>query len=264
MINALRKHWPEYLMEAWGLGMFMVSACLFAALLEYPGSPVRQMIESSIVRRAFMGLAMGLTAVGIIYSPWGQQSGAHINPAFTFTFYRLGKIASWDAFFYIVFQFLGAVLGVAVSAFFLSKYVTDPAVNYVVTIPGAAGTIIAFISEMLMSFGLMLMVLIVTNHKKLSAYTGYFAGIFLLFYITFEAPLSGMSINPARTFGSALPSGVWDAWWLYMIAPLIGMMLAAELYVRRVGLKNIFCAKLNHDNHKRCIFFCGCGNYRGR
>src|SRR5713226_9052868 len=102
MQAALLDHWPEYLMEAAGLGLFMVSACVFATLLESPGSPARRAIPSDFLRRALMGLAMGLTAVGIIYSPWGQRSGAHINPAVTFTFLRLRKIEPWEAFFYIL------------------------------------------------------------------------------------------------------------------------------------------------------------------
>ena len=72
---ALRRHWPEYLMEAAGLGQFMISACMFAALLGHPASPVSQFVDSPLVRRLCMGMAMGLTAMGIIYSPWGQQWG---------------------------------------------------------------------------------------------------------------------------------------------------------------------------------------------
>jgi aquaporin Z len=77
----LRRHWPEYVVEAGGLGLFMICAGLCATLLWYPGSPLAGAIPDGIDRRAVMGLAMGLTAIGIIYSPWGQQSGAHLNPA---------------------------------------------------------------------------------------------------------------------------------------------------------------------------------------
>ena len=107
---ALRTHWPEYLMEAGLLGAFMVSACLFGVLYEFPHSPVRQAISSAFLRRVLMGASMGLTAIAIIYSPWGKQSGAHINPSVTFTFFRLGKIKSQDAIFYIGAQFVGSSL----------------------------------------------------------------------------------------------------------------------------------------------------------
>jgi hypothetical protein len=102
---AFRAHWPEYLMEAGLLGAFMVSACVFGALYEFPHSPVREWITSKLLRRMLMGASMGLTAIAIIYSPWGKQSGAHINPSVTFTFFRLGKIKAWDALFYITSQF---------------------------------------------------------------------------------------------------------------------------------------------------------------
>ncbi len=91
--------------------MFMVSAGVVVTLLEYPDSPARQMIADSNICRALVGLAMGLTTIGIIHSPWGQQqSGAHINPAVTLAFMRLGRVAPWDAVFYIIAQFIGGTL----------------------------------------------------------------------------------------------------------------------------------------------------------
>ena len=110
--EAMRKHWPEYLMEAWGLGTFMVSAGLITTGLEYPSSPIHRTIGDPELRRALIGLAMGFTAIALIYSPWGKQSGAHLNPAVTLTFLRLGKIKTLDAAFYIIAQFTGGALGV--------------------------------------------------------------------------------------------------------------------------------------------------------
>ena len=91
---SLRLHWPEYLMEAGEMSLFMFCTCSFATLLQHPASPVRHFFISGIVRRALMGLAIGATVMALIMSPWGKQSGGHINPAMTFAFYRLGKIAS--------------------------------------------------------------------------------------------------------------------------------------------------------------------------
>src|SRR6059036_459072 len=146
-LGSLRVHWPEYLMEAGLLGAFMVSACIFGALYEFPHSPVRQAITSQLFRRMLMGISMGLTAIAIIYSPWGKQSGAHINPSVTFTFFRLGKIRGWDVLFYITSQFTGAVLGVSLVALLLGKAVSDPAVRYVVTTPGPRGPWVALLAE---------------------------------------------------------------------------------------------------------------------
>ena len=256
MLDALRKHWPEYLIEAFCLGVFMVSAGAVTVLFEYPDSPVHAAIRNPDLRRALIGLAMGLTAMGLIYSPWGQQSGAHMNPAVTLTFYRLGKMAIWDAVFYIIAQFIGGLLGVLLTRTLLGNSFTHPAVNYIVTVPGAAGVPAAFAAELLIACGLMLVILFAINTPKLARYTGLIAGTLVALYITFEAPYSGMSINPARTVASALPSGVWTAGWIYFVAPIGGMLLAVDL--RRVLVRGAHgaCAKLHHDHRRRCIF-CG-------
>jgi len=261
MLTALRYHWPEYLMEMAGLGIFMISACLFASLLEHPASPVRQAIADPLVRRILMGVAMGLTAVAIIYSPWGKQSGAHLNPAVTLTFYRLGKVYAWDGLFYVLAQFMGGVAGILLAALILWPWIADPHVNYVATVPGARGLRVALLAELLISFGLMATVLIVSNTERLARFTGLFAGALVAAYITVEAPLSGMSMNPARSFGSAVAAWTWPFLWIYFMAPPLGMLLAAELYVRAKGAQRVLCAKLHHQNDKRCIFHCG---YRNR
>jgi aquaporin Z len=256
-MQALRKHYPEYFMEAAGLGIFMISAAVVTVLLEHPTSPIRQAISEPLLRRFIIGIAMGLTAICIIYSPWGKQSGAHINPVVTFTFFRLGKIQPWDAIFYILAQFLGGLMGLLLAVAIFRNAVTDPSINYVVTIPGADGAGVAFLAEIIISFGMMLMILFVSNTYKLAPFTGIFAGVLIATYITVEAPLSGMSMNPARTLASAIPSHNWTAIWVYFTAPLLGMLLAAEVYLRLKGKRAVRCAKLHHHNNKRCIFRCG-------
>ena len=253
---AISRHWPEYLMEAGLLGAFMVSACVFGALYEFPGSPMRQAIASQLLRRVLMGVSMGLTAIAIIYSPWGKQSGAHINPSVTFTFYRLGKIKSWDAIFYIAWQFTGAVLGVFLVARFLGKELADPAVRYVVTVPGEHGPLLALLAEFVIAFGMMSAVLCFSNHHYWNRYTGLVAGLLVATYITLEAPFSGMSMNPARTFGSGFSAEIWSGLWVYLTAPPLGMLAAAELYLWRKGKLSVKCCKLHHNSGKRCIF-CG-------
>jgi aquaporin Z len=257
MVTVLREHWPEYMMEAAELGMFMISACVFATILGHPASPLAEALPHPTVQRLLMGIAMGLTAVGIIYSPWGQQSGGHLNPSVTLTFLRLGKVRAWDALFYIGAQFLGGIAGVWLAATFLREAVAHPAVNYVTTRPGAAGPLVAFVAEFGISFILMSVVLRVSNAAQLARYTPLFAGALVAAYITLEAPLSGMSMNPARTFGSALAARLWTSLWIYFTAPPLGMLAAAEAYRWQKGPHAVICAKLHHHNDKRCIFCCG-------
>ena len=263
-VDALRRHWPEYLMEGAELGLFMISAGLFATLLFHPGSPLVALMPDPLARRALMGAIMGLTAIALIYSPWGQQSGAHLNPAVTLTFWRLGKVATWDAGFYVLAQFAGGALGVLLVLAVFGQAFADPPVHYLATVPGPHGLAAALLAEAVISFGLMLTVLLVTNTPKLMRLTGVFAGLLVALYITVEAPVSGMSMNPARTLASALPGSLFDALWIYFVGPAAGMLLAAEAYrlIRRTP--DVDCAKLNHHTHRRCIFRCGYAAGAGR
>lgn len=253
---ALCMHWPEYLMESAELALFMLAACFFTVLLQHPASPLGMAIGDPTVRRVLTGAAMGATATALIYSPWGQRSGAHLNPAVTLTFARLKKVAPWDAFFYVLAQFTGGVLGVSLASLTLRAAVMNQAVRYAATLPGPRGSGVVFIAEAVISFGLMTIVLNVTN-SSLARYTGLFAGVLVMTYISLEAPLSGMSMNPARSFASALPLRLWDALWVYFTAPPVGMLAASELYVSLHGTKSIICAKLHHQSDRRCIFHCG-------
>jgi aquaporin Z len=252
MHESLKKHWPEYLMEAAELGTFMISASLFAILLYHPASPILKSVPSESVRRILMGLAMGGTLIAIVYSPWGKQSGAHMNPAFTFTFYKLGKIAPWDAIFYIVAQFIGGIVGILLVAIIAGKLLAHPAVNYAATLPGRHGSWVALSAEVAISLILLTVVLRVSNSPRVARFTGLVAGFCVATFIMFESPVSGMSMNPARSLGSAVLPGFWGSLWIYFVAPPIGMMLAAIIHLRLK--RKVPCAKYHHQNNKRCIF----------
>jgi aquaporin Z len=254
MIRALREHWPEYLCEATELGLFMISAGLFTILLWYPKSPVPTIVPSEFVRRMLTGIAMGSTAIALIFSPLGKRSGAHFNPAVTLAFWRLGKVKNWDAVFYIIAQFAGAIVGVLVVSLFVHEALSHPKVHYAATLPGMSGMIVAFIAEFAIAFVLMSVVLRVSNTPHLARYTGLFAGALVATYITLEAPFSGMSMNPARTFGSAFVGHLWTGLWIYFTAPVLAMQLAAAVYLHGKG--TVYCAKYHHYNRHRCIFNC--------
>lgn len=262
MATRVRWHWVEYAAEGASLGLFMVSAAAFATLLQHPASPWRLAGDGAWTRLP-MGLAMGLTAIGLIYSPWGQRSGAHMNPAVTLTFYRLGKIARDDAGGYVAAQFLGGAAGIALATWMLRGLPADPSVSYVATTPGALGIAAAFAGEAAISFGMMLTVLIVSNHPRLGRFTGVCAGVLVCLYIVVEAPLSGMSMNPARTLGPAVLAGRYDGLWMYFVAPLMGMLLAAEAYVARSGMARVRCAKFDHPPDVACVFRCRMGEPAG-
>jgi aquaporin Z len=236
MLDAIRNRWPEYLIEAWCLGMFMISASAFGVLLFESGSPATAL--DSTIRNLLMGIAMGLTAIAIITSRWGRRSGAHFNPAVTLTFLRLKRIGLIDAAFYILFQFIGGLAGMVLSWFLLGDRLEEAAVNFVVTVPGAYGAAGAFIAEETVSFLMMSMILFTGRSPRMAKLTPVFAGILLSIFIAIAAPISGLSMNPARTFASAVLAGNWTGWWIYFVAPITAMIAASELFLRIEGLKN--------------------------
>ena len=230
---AFAAHWPLYCYEAAELATFMVAACLVAAVMFETLAGLNPWLE-----RLGMGAAMGGTAVGIILSPWGRASGAHFNPAISLTFYRLGKIGFYDLVFYVLFQFGGGAGGVGLSLLLAGRArMADPRVNYVVTVPGVGGVAAAFAAEFGMAALLVAVVLVTSNEPRLARSTPYLMGLLITSYVLLLAPVSGFSINPARTVGSAVWAGVWTALWVYFVAPVAGMMGAAEVYVRVTRVK---------------------------
>ncbi len=175
----------------------------------------------------------------------------------TLAFLRLGKIAPWDAFFYVLAQFAGGILGVRIAAGGLRSWLAAPSVNYAVTVPGPLGAGVALAAELVIAFLMMTMVLAVSNTPRLASFTPFCAGALVATYISVEAPLSGMSMNPARTFGSALSAHLWTSLWIYFVAPPLAMQLAAAVYLKAHGAQRVCCAKLDHQTAKRCIFRCG-------
>jgi aquaporin Z len=256
LTNTLRRHWPEYLIEGWALGTFMVSAGLVATLLGAPASPLHRALPDPMWRNAAGGIAMGLTAIALIHSGWGKRSGAHMNPAVTLTFLRLGKIRPWDALFFVIAQVLGGMSGVLLVAALAGHAFTDPPVSYAATLPGAAGPAAAFAAEFVISAILMLTVLSLSAFTRLAPFTGLIVGCLVATYITFESPLSGMSMNPARSLSSAAPGMHWHHLWIYLTAPSLGMLTGAQVFLMVGGARSALCAKLLHPLGVSCIH-CG-------
>jgi len=253
---AFDHHWRLYADEGVELALFMISACFLTVWLFDPAMPALNILPSSALRRLLMGASMGATAIFIIRSPMGKRSGAHFNPAITLTYFRLGKIDKVDAAFYVLSQFIGGICGVGLSALFLRGSLAVPSVNYAVTVPGRGGPAAAFCAEYFMAALLMLVVLWFSNRPQLAQYTCYLVGILIMLYVFVFAPVSGFSINPARTTGSAVFAHVWTAAWLYFVAPVLGMMTSAEIYLRAYGIESVLCAKLHPDPRYPCPFLC--------
>jgi aquaporin Z len=256
LLEAARKHWREYLMEAAELGVLMFCTCLFSTLLYSAGSPLEKLALPERAKPVLMGVAVATVTFLIIRSPFGRRSGAHINPAITLTYLWLGRIHRWDAICYITAHFTGAVAGVLLARLALGKHLSSQPVRYVVTLPGMKGSFIAFAVELILAAVLMGIVLFASNHRRLAKFSPLFAALITVSFAALGSSISGYSVNPARSFSSALFAWVWQGIWIYFAAPTLGMLGAAAVYIRTAGPDSVYCAKVFHDLQSPCPFPC--------
>jgi aquaporin Z len=254
--EAVKTHWREYAMEFSGTGALMFCICLFGTLLYSNASPMARFALSRPENAAAMGMCVASTTLLIIRSPFGRRSGAHFNPAMTLSYLWLGRIHRWDALSYVAAQFSGALAGVYIARQLLGLSLSSDPVHYVVTVPGSYGSGTAFIAEFLMSALLMGVVLFGTNHRTLARFSPLLVAAVTVFYFAICSSISGFSVNPARTFSSAIFAWIWWGIWIYFIAPCLGMLAAAGIYIRSFGPSRVYCAKVFHDLHSTCPFPC--------
>jgi aquaporin Z len=231
MKASFRRNWKHYLQEALGLAVFMVSACFFSVLLFSEKGAWHNAVHSDVWKNMVMGSLMGATALFIFYSPWTAPSGSQINPAVTLTFLRLDKMCRYDAMFFVVFQFAGGTISVCLMQIVLGNQLIAPPVSSAVTIPGKTGIAWAAFTELIIAFITMSIVLFSANHLRWKKYTRVFSSILVCCWVIFAGPVSGFGMNPARSFASALPSGIWSSFWIYLFMPFAGMLLAAEFFL---------------------------------
>ena len=218
------------------------------------GSPVPP-IEPPILRRFITGLLFASGATAVVYSPLGQRSGAHLNPAVTVAFWLLGKVPSRDVLPYVVAQVAGAFAGVAIAAAVFPDLMRS--VQFAATLPGDGFTWAgALAAEVFCTFALIFAIFVCVNIPSIAARTGLIAGSLVVAMVTIEAPMSGMSVNPARSLAPAALFPIWRDQWIYIVGPLGGALLAAVLYRRRIGEATV-CAKLYHTEKYPCPFDCG-------
>jgi len=253
---AIAAHWTEYLMEAAELGALMLGICMSGTLFYSSASPLAGLGLPRSSKAVLMGSCVAATTFLIIRSPFGRRSGAHFNPAITLTYLWLGRIHRWDALCYVVAQFCGALAGVFAARQILGTHLSAAPVQYVVTTPGTYGNATAFMAEYLLSVVLMAVVLFATNHRILARFSPLLVALLTVFYYTICSSIAGFSVNPARSFSSAFFARLWWGVWIYFIAPSLGMLTAAAIYITAAGPEKVYCAKVFHDLHSPCPFPC--------
>lgn len=214
------------------------------------GSPVAQSLPNAGWRRLITGFLFGTTGAMIALSPLGKESGAHINPAVTLGFWLIGKLRVRYVMGYVVAQLCGAAVGAVP---LLAWGTMGRSIAFGATLPGAAyGTGWALLGETGTTFALIFGLFFFLQHRHLRAFTPALFPFLYAFMVFAEANVSGTSTNPARSFGPAMISGEWHAWWVYWLGPLLGTLLAVAVY--RLGGRcwsTIAVAKLHHFEHDR-------------
>jgi len=240
-----------YLAEFLGTAILLVVGLSAVSVDFGAGSPVAAAIPSAVLRRLITGTVFAGGGAVVVYSVLGRISGGHLNPAVTLAFLRLGKIKSHLAVGYVFAQVAGAFAGaLAVRLMWgaLAGSVDDGA-----TVPGPQGPLVALIAEALMTFALVSLVLQFMRSPSLAPYTPLAVSVLVAALVTLEAPISGTSLNPARTLGPALVAGVFTDIWVYVVGPLAGA-LAAVVAADRVDAAFVPCAKLFHTDEFACHF----------
>jgi aquaporin NIP len=196
----------------------------FALVFFGTGAMIVNELNHGIVTHAGVAVTFGLIVMAMIYT-FGDASGSHINPAVTLAFALHGVFPSKKVLPYIISQFAGAM---AASA--LLKFLFPSSIHLGATLP--SGTDLqSLILEFLLSFFLMLTIINVAERgKEKGLFAGIAIGSVVLLEAMFAGPVSGASMNPARSFAPAVVSGNFEHLWIYIVAPVSGTFAAVGIH----------------------------------
>ncbi|MCC5668192.1 aquaporin [Nostoc sp. CHAB 5784] len=257
LIRWRQLHWAEYAAELLGTAL-LVFVGLSAVVFNFSaGLPMEQWIPDRSSRLLLTGLMFAGTGSLIAISPLGKLSGAHINPALSLAFWVRGKMHRIDFVGYVFGQFLGAILGATVLIGVWKEYATN--VKNGMTLPSNSYSLgVVFLAEVSMTFLLVFAIFIFLSQHRLLRWTPLMTWLLVATMVWLESPISGTSLNPARSFGPAFVSGNWQDQWIYGIAPSLGSLLAvgAFHFLKVIGThkQDILTCKLFHVPHYRSIF----------
>ncbi|WP_375504026.1 MIP/aquaporin family protein [uncultured Nostoc sp.] len=185
-------------------------------------------MPDSSIRRLITGLIFAGSGAIVAVSPIGKLSGSHINPSVSLAFWIHGKMHLRDFVGFVIGQFLGAIAAVLLLVTLWGDYARS--VSNGMTLPGLNYPLwVVFFSEVTITFLLVLTIFIFVSHHRLMRWTPLVVWLLIAGMVWQEAPISGTSLNPARSFAPALVSGNWHHQWIYGIAPPMGAAMPAAV-----------------------------------
>ncbi|QRM30364.1 MIP/aquaporin family protein [Microvirga sp. VF16] len=240
-----RLHPALYVAEFIGTGLLVLFGVSVVILMFGQGSPGSRLIPTEGLRLFLTGGLFGSVGALIAVSPIGRISGAHINPAVTLAFWLEGKLAWRDTALYILAQLAGSVVGAMP---LLAWGSMGQSVAFGATQPGPeVPAWAAMLGEAGVTFLLVLAILTTAAHPRTQRFTPLVMPAVLSILVWLEAPISGASANPARSFGPALVANIPIDPWIYMVGPSLGAVLYAGLVrLEAVHLPRVTVARLFH------------------
>lgn len=213
------QNWKQYLAEL--LGTFLLVFVGAGTIVAYETFSTPNLLG--------VALAHGLALMVIVYT-FAHISGAHVNPAVTLAMLATQKMKLKDGVLYIVSQLIGSVIAAsALKLMFLDLLATQYGTP---ALAGGVSVTSGIIAEAIMTFILVWVIfsVVVDQGNNRSNIAGVAIGGTLTANVLVGAVLTGAALNPARWFGPALISNVWDSWYVYLIGPVVGGLLAGLLY----------------------------------
>ncbi len=213
----------KYLAEMIGTMVLVLMGCGSAVFLGHPNAGVVGIIGVS--------MAFGLSVVAMAYAI-GGISNCHLNPAITLGCLLTGRMKGGDAAMHMLFQVIGAILGSAILYALVQGFPTQGTLTGANGWGGGVTTTTAFIAETVFTMIFVLVVLGATDKRTTAGFAGLAIGLSLILIHLVCIPITGTSVNPARSIGPAIFEGgqALCQLWLFIVAPLLGAAIAAGVW----------------------------------
>ena len=248
----LFSHAPEYAAEFAGTAFLMFAVIGAVAWMFAPGSPAVHWIPSIPLRLFLTGMGLGGAGSLVAVSPLGRISGAHLNPAMSLGFFVAGTMHLHDLCGYIAAQLAGASLGTWIGQAVFGSF--GKMVHEALNQPGnGVTTVMCLVAEATATFALAALIFAMVSRRSLMRWTPLAVIGLVAIIVWLDGNFSGASLNPARSFGPAVVTDVWHLYWIYLVGPCSGSVLAALAHRFGTPLETL-TGKLFHDVRYRSIF----------